>query len=220
MKIIHPAPSLYRRLKCLMIIWMAILLVACNASNPSRQGSSGYSVGPRPEKPSSTTTDMSSLQLSVLIPVFDPNIPKDSDDYEKTGVWPELRRAEANRFSVQLRDALTETGAFDSVRVSPDDKATGHLYVRGKILESNGEDVKISVNVVDISGARLSNRTFSYRVKEYDLQNPRQMGSDLYEPLFKDAANRIVLDLKKNKGEKKERARGDRRDKIRRIFLS
>ena len=190
-------PSLYRRLKCLVVVWVAILLVACNASNPSRQGSSTYSVGPRTESPSFTTTDFSSPRLSVLIPVFDPNIPKNSDDYAKEGVWPELRRAEANRFAVQLRDALIETGTFNSVRVSPDDKATGHLYVQGKILKSNGEDVKIGIEVIDISGRRLSSKTFSYRVKDYDLQNPRKAGSDLYESIFQDAASRIALDVKK-----------------------
>ena len=190
-------PSLYRALKCLALVCAGILLVACNASNPSRQGSSTYSVGPRTESPSFSTTDSSSPRLSVLIPIFDPNIPKNSDDYAKEGVWPELRRAEANRFAVQLRDALIETGAFDSVRVSPDDKATGHLYVQGKILKSNGEDVKIGIEVIDISGRRLSSKTFSYRVKDYDLQNPRAAGSDLYEPIFQDAASRIALDVKK-----------------------
>lgn len=189
--------SLYRRLKCLAVILAAILLVACNASNPSHQSSPGYSVGPRTESPSFTTTDVSSPPLSVLVPVFDPNIPENLDDYAKKGIWPELRRAEANRFAVQLRDALTETGTFNSVRVSPDDKATGHLYVQGKILKSNGEDVKIGIDVIDISGRRLSSKTFSYRVKEYDLQNPRKTGSDLYEPMFKDAASRISLKVKK-----------------------
>ena len=102
----------------------------------------GYAVGPRGESENTNSgipKEITSTQLSILVPIFDPNIPKNSDDYKRKGVWPELRRAEANRFSVQLRDALADTKAFGAVRVSPDDTATAHLYVINKHLISNSQ---------------------------------------------------------------------------------
>ena len=68
-----------------------------------------------------------------MIPVFDPGIPENPDDYEKLGIWPELRRAEATKFALMMKAALQSTGAFGAVRVTPDKNSTGNLYVLGKI---------------------------------------------------------------------------------------
>ena len=62
-------------------------------------------------------------------PGLRPRLPEDPDDYEKEDVWPELRRAEANRFAIALKQALQDTQVFGDVRVSPDTEATGDLYV-------------------------------------------------------------------------------------------
>jgi len=91
-------------------------------------------------------------KLDIVIPVFDPGLPEDPSKYKDEGIWPELRRAEAYRFAFKLKSALEETGAFGAVRVAPDETATGDLYIIGKIAESDGEDVEIDLDVVDISG--------------------------------------------------------------------
>lgn len=162
----------------------------------------GYAVGPRSEsenKNSGIPKEIASSQLSILVPIFEPNIPKNSDDYKRKGIWPELRRAEANRFSVKLRDALADTGAFGAVRVSPDDTATAHLYVHGKILQSNGEDIHLSVSVTDIAGKRLLKKTYKHRVSEYAFNDPRKKGLDVYEPVFTKVAIDVVKLTKKLK---------------------
>ena len=48
-------------------------------------------------------------KLDVIIPVFDPGLPQDPDDYEDENIWPEIRRAEANRFAYKLKEKLDET---------------------------------------------------------------------------------------------------------------
>ena len=158
----------------------------------------GYAVGPRGESENTNSgipKEITSTQLSILVPIFDPNIPKNSDDYKRKGVWPELRRAEANRFSVQLRDALADTKAFGAVRVSPDDTATAHLYVHGKILQ----DIHLSVSVTDIAGKRLLKKTYKHRVSEYAFNDPRKKGVDVYEPIFSKVAMDVVKLTKKLK---------------------
>jgi len=182
------------------------LLVGC-ASTGASKSSGEYSVGPGSTASGDVNQKVKSEEsvgLSVLLPIMDPNIPEDSDEYERKGIWPELRRAEANKFTVELRDSLDSTKAFESVRVSPDKSATGHLYVEGKIIESNGEEVRIAVSVTDITGKRLLKKTYRHRVKEYELENPRSAGDDLYTPVFNQAAEDVAKLARKIKSNRRE----------------
>ena len=133
-------------------------------------------------------------KLDVIIPVFDPNIP----DKDKKEVWPEVRRAEANRFALMLKQALEKSNAFGAVRVTPDQSGFGELYVHGKILKANGEDVKLEISVNDIRGPRhslLKNKKFEYRVQESFHTSPRTRGTDAYMPIFDEIAVEIVRKL-------------------------
>ena len=136
-------------------------------------------------------------KLDVIIPVFDPGLSENAENYEEEGIWPELRRAEANRFAYKLKQALDNTNAFAAVRVTPDKTASGDLYVLGKIEESNGEDVKFRLNVVDISGKEWLDDSFKYEVQESFYKNYRSSGTDPYAPVFKEAADKILKILKK-----------------------
>ena len=144
----------------------------------------------------------SGIKLDVIVPVFDPNIPENPDDFEKMGVWPELRRTESVRFSNAMKTELQETMAFGDVRVAPDLAVAGDLYVIGKILKSNGEDIHISMMVYDSSGKRLMKKTFKHRVKEYHWSDIRQKDKDPYQPVFEKAAKEIVKLLKKTSQER------------------
>nr|VFK28433.1 MAG: hypothetical protein BECKMB1821G_GA0114241_10375 [Candidatus Kentron sp. MB]VFK32836.1 MAG: hypothetical protein BECKMB1821I_GA0114274_10374 [Candidatus Kentron sp. MB]VFK75944.1 MAG: hypothetical protein BECKMB1821H_GA0114242_103623 [Candidatus Kentron sp. MB] len=131
-------------------------------------------------------------RLDVVVPVFDPGLPKDSDDYEEEGIWPELRKAEANRFALKLKEALDKTGRFGAVRVTPDQSATGDLYILGKVQQSNGEEVEFDLEVLGIDGEVWLDESFEYQVKEYFHKNQRNKGKDAYAPIFQKAANRIA----------------------------
>ena len=153
----------------------------------------GPSVGPRSTS-SAGAPDVAyqGVRLDVIVPVFDPGLPADPDDYEKEGVWPELRRAEANRFAVALKRALQDTLAFGDVRVSPDTEATGDLYVVGAIEKSDGQDVAIAVEAVDIGGKRWMRKRYRHRVKEHFWRDPRNVGLDPYQPVFDEVAADIA----------------------------
>ena len=134
-------------------------------------------------------------KLDVIIPTFDPGLPENPNDYEEERIWPELRRAEANRFAYKLKVALEKTGAFGAVRVTPDKSATGELYILGKIIESNGEDVEMGLDVLDISGRRWLSKSFDHTVEEEFYNNARNQGADPYDPMFDSAATYIVEEL-------------------------
>ena len=158
---------------------------------------SPFDVGPNLELAVEPNAIQPRTRLDVIIPVFDPGLPEDSDEYEKHNIWPELRRTEANRFALNMKNALEDTEAFGAVRVTPDKKATGDLYVLGTIKKSNSEDVAIHLEVVDIFGKRWLTKTYKHRVKEAFHEDLRNKGKDPYQPLFIEAAESILKLLRK-----------------------
>ncbi|QJB56888.1 hypothetical protein [Pseudodesulfovibrio sp. zrk46] len=164
-------------------------------------------IGPPPSSEMLETDDQTMAEaevakaprLDVIVPVFDPNLPDPNDKKKKDkdeGLWPEVRRAEANRFAYKMKQALEETDSFGAVRVTPDATATGEIYVQGKILESNGMDVEIEITVTDISGHKWFSKKFSYEVDETFFATASNKGKDPYEPVFVEAAQYIVEELK------------------------
>jgi len=131
-------------------------------------------------------------KLDVIIPVFDPGLSGNSKNYKEEGIWPELRRAEANRFAYQLKQALDDSKQFGAVRVTPDETASGDLYVLGKIKESDGQEVEFDLKVVDISGKKWLDESFDHEVDESFYNDIRNSGLDPYAPIFEDAADEIV----------------------------
>ncbi len=173
-------------------------LTGCVTNNQTGS-TGGPSVGPRIaslfDPTGKAEVDPAKPRLDVIVPVFDPGLSEEAENYAEEGVWPELRRAEANRFAIKLKQALEETGAFAAVRVAPDETATGDLYVLGTIVESTGADVEIRIEVVDISGKSWFVRSFDHEVPEGFHQNQRNDGMDPYDPVFEEAANRVVHEL-------------------------
>ena len=179
-------------------------LAGCAGMGPLTGGTAtGPAVGPGIDPPASAAANpYRGVRLDVIVPVFDPGLPDDPDDYEKEGVWPELRRAEANRFAVALKEALQATRTLGDVRVSPDARAAGDLYVIGAIEKSDGQDVKIAVEVVDVGGKRWMRKRYRHRVKEYFWRNPRNRGKDPYQPVFDEVAEDVAkLVMKRSSGE-------------------
>ena len=179
-------------------------LAGCAGMGPLTGGTAtGPAVGPGIDPPASAAASpYRGVRLDVIVPVFDPGLPDDPDDYEKEGVWPELRRAEANRFAVALKEALQATRTLGDVRVSPDARAAGDLYVIGAIEKSDGQDVRIAVEVVDIGGRRWMRKRYRHRVKEYFWRNLRNRGKDPYQPVFDEVAEDVAkLVMKRSSGE-------------------
>lgn len=164
---------------------VVLFLQSCATSGSS---TSAYGVGPvaiqtnsNPET-SSTVSQPTFEGYSVSIPPFDPNIPNDPEDYERLGIWPEVRRTEAIRIANELKEKLDGSGMVAAARVTPSVRATSHFYVNGKILESNGEDLRLSVELVDITGRSRMSKNYRHRVGSYD--DPRATSRNLHAPLM------------------------------------
>jgi len=174
-----------------LITISTFLLSGCAGSNRT-----STAVGPLPsssfEEPNAIESSIITPKLDVIIPVFDPGLPKDPEGYEDEDIWPELRRAEANRFAYKLKEKLETTGLFGAVRVTPDQTATGDLYILGRIEKSNGEEVEIELEVIDISGRKWLDESFDYEVPETFHKDLRNTGLDPYDPVFEEATAEII----------------------------
>lgn len=186
--------------KKLIAVFMIYIFLLSGCASNSRTASTrvGPPLSSSYSEPEKTEVVTNTSKLEVIIPVFDPGLPEDPDDYEDENIWPELRRAEANRFAYKLKEKLEATGRFGAVRVTPDATATGDLYVIGRIEKSNGEEVEIELEVIDISGKIWLDDSFEYEVSEAFHKDQRNEGLDPYDPLFTEAAAEIVEELRKH----------------------
>ena len=180
-----------------------LILIGCGGGAAINQDyestSAANQVGPTASTSQARTTEKASelqpLEIAVLL--FDPNIPENPADLEKFEIWPELRRVESNRFALNLKASLQDTNAVGRVRVVPGNEATSDLYVAGKILKSNGEDVEIHVACKDISGRKWCDKKFKHRVHASFYRDLRNKDKDAYEPVFVAAADYIIEKLGK-----------------------
>lgn len=179
-----------------LLVYLLIMMHALTAcvGSQSKPTATGPQLASSFEEQASEVT-YSGPRLDVIIPAFSPGLSEDEANYEEEGIWPELRRAEANRFAYKLKQALEDTGKFGAVRVTPDNTASGDLYVLGEIVESNGMDLEFDMEVVDISGNQWLDENIEHEVSEGFYKNPRNEGKDAYDPAFEEAANRIVAAL-------------------------
>ncbi len=179
-----------------LLVYLLIMMHALTAcvGSQSKPTATGPQLASSFEEQASEVT-YSGPRLDVIIPAFSPGLSEDEANYEEEGIWPELRRAEANRFAYKLKQALEDTGKFGAVRVTPDNTASGDLYVLGEIVESNGMDLEFDMEVVDISGKQWLDENIEHEVSEGFYKNPRNEGKDAYDPAFEEAANRIVAAL-------------------------
>ena len=94
--------------------------------------------------------------LDVGVHIFNPGIPKeveeDPDLADKTRIYPEIRRAEARYFAMQLRDTLEGTGQWGTARVVPATVVSFDVTVDGRIIESSGVALKLAVTATDATG--------------------------------------------------------------------
>ena len=173
----------------ILSILVVIFLTACASSGGT---------GPQYQYQNETVPE-NKEPFDIAIGVFNPGLSDNASTYGEGGVWPELRRAESMYMAVQLRNTLTDTGNYGAVRVTPDFSSSADIYVKAKIENSNGEDVKLKVTVSDSTGkVWIRGKNYSHRVKEITFTNPRNKDSnsalkvDPYEPIYQKINQDIV----------------------------
>jgi hypothetical protein len=168
---------------------LVLMLGACAQSYPSRSVSYKETALDRPVQPPGE-----SELLSVRIEAFEPGkLPEDAEVAK--GLSPEIRRAEAYYIPVQIKNTMQKSGHWGPVRVVPKGTREGEVIVTGTILESDGEILKLAVDVRDAAGVPWFSKEYQSVVDTAAYQKAEQGGVDA----FQDVYNRIANDIAAHK---------------------
>jgi hypothetical protein len=202
--------SLNKKLITVIATASLLFLSGCGSTQTNVSSVGPSMVGPGSGQPLGSSSNSysysSSIYMDVAVPVFDPGFPTKSDgtiDYdeiEEEGIWPQVRRLEANRFAVATKEALGKTKSFGSINVTPDASALADVYVLGIINYSDTETVEIGVKVMDAKNTVWGEDEFEYRVSEGWYRDAMSRGENPNGPVFDDIA-KFVYELLKEKSE-------------------
>jgi hypothetical protein len=136
------------------------------------------------------TTEIPSEQLlDVGVHIFSPGIPKeveeDTDLADKTRIYPDIRKAEARYFAMQLRDTLEGTGQWGTARVVPATVVSFDLTVDGRIIESTGTTLKLAVTATDATGRTwIANKAYEGLADTRAYKDGYSAGRDPFENVY------------------------------------
>ena len=146
-----------------------------------------------------TSNSTPAIQSNTLIPTdelldigiepLDPSIPDDLEEIEAALIVPDVRRAESSYIAFHLKDTLELTGNWGAVRVTPEPTHAVDIHVSGRILQSDGELLKVEISVADATGTRWYQRTYEDTASKFSYQKPIE---DPFQDLYNDIANDLL----------------------------
>jgi hypothetical protein len=136
-----------------------------------------------------TSQDDSRL-LDVGIIEFAEGVPEDNQP-EETRVYEEIRNAESRYLAYHLKTTMQGTGHWGAVRVIPSADAYTDVVIGAEILASDGEFVKLQVDVSDTTGQQWFTRIYETQTGVSSYSESRDRRLDPYQKVFNDVANDV-----------------------------
>lgn len=130
--------------------------------------------------------------LDVGVRLLDENVPADEKVREKARIFPDVRKAEARYFAMQIRNTLEGSGQWGQVRVIPADEEALDVHVSGKIIESNGMLLKLDVKVDDSSGRLWFRKEYAQPADTRSYKDTSGRPRDPFQNLYSTLANDIL----------------------------
>src|SRR4051812_10535780 len=130
--------------------------------------------------------------LDVAVKLLDENVPADEKKREKERIFPDVRKAEARYFAMQIRNTLEGSGQWGQVRVIPVDENAMDVQVSGKIIESNGMTLKLDIAVSDASGRQWFRKEYEQAADTRSYKDTSGHPRDPFQNLYAQLANDIL----------------------------
>jgi hypothetical protein len=135
-----------------------------------------------------TTSLEEALLLDVGIVEFDARIPEGNRP-EKTGIYDDIRLAEAKYIPYHMKTTLQGAGHWGAVRVIPSEDAYTDVIINGAIERSDGEYIEVEISVSDASGRHWFTRSYETQTGLTSYSKRRDRRRDPYQKVFNDFAN-------------------------------
>ena len=139
-----------------------------------------------------TTSVEEALLLDVGIVEFATRIPEGNRP-EKTGIYEDIRRAEARYIPYHMKTTLQGAGYWGAVRVIPSEDAYTDVIINGAIERSDGEYIEVEFSVSDASGRHWFTRSYETQTGLTSYSKRRDRRRDPYQKVFNDFANDLQL---------------------------
>lgn len=148
---------------------------------------SSHKVGPTPiEQAKSEIPEEQLMDIGILVFESKELTPEDAKD---EGTSADIRKAETHFIPYHLKNTLHQSGHWGAIQVVPAETNSVDLLVKGKILESNGENLVLEIDVVDATGKRWFKRKYSAEVSTSDYSGNQVGEKDAYQNLYNTIAN-------------------------------
>ena len=147
---------------------------------------------PNIETPAAAVAEHQLLDVAVV--VFDPGL-DDYDEDDDEPIYPEVRKAESRFMPRLLSEAMQESGAWGAVRVVPDDTQITDLVVRGKILHSDGEELKLEITATDARGHIWLDNKYTGVSSQYAYRSTTRNTYDPFQAVYNTIANDLLRQL-------------------------
>jgi hypothetical protein len=156
--------------------------------------------------PLTTTTDTIAEEdlLDVGIVLFDPGVPEGEVNKEvleeliRDGTFVSIRRSESVYMSVLLRNTLQKTGGWGSVWIAPEEASAADVTVAGKILLSDGDQLRLLVSAKDSTGrVWLDEQLYEMETAAGSYNRQRYPELDPYQDVFNSIANDLAVAAEK-----------------------
>jgi hypothetical protein len=173
-------------LRSLVAIYIVItLLSGCSSLGPKRD------VDGRVLLDKSVSEVSEDQLLDAWVELFDPGeLPEDEDD--AMGLSMDIRDAEARYIPEQLRVTMESTGYWGAVRLVPKNTEGGELLVRGRIIVSDGAQLKLEITALDATGREWFNRDYKESVEVEAYQNRNAGKGEMFQSLYNTIANDLA----------------------------
>jgi hypothetical protein len=130
--------------------------------------------------------------LDVGVRLFDPNVPATTERQEKDRVFPEVRKAESRYIPLLIRDTLEDTGQWGQVRVLPGDGTGMEVFVDGRILESDGRELRLQLVVTDAAGRTWFDKVYEGEADTRAYKDAMSKPRDPFENVYNAFANDLL----------------------------
>ena len=100
---------------CLMLIYFYAVTASGVLVGPAIQKEEGSTALPMPGVDQPLKSRMNIPSMRFAVPVLDANIPSNVEVQLHEGIWPELRRIEAVRSAIKIREHMRTFNQFDSL---------------------------------------------------------------------------------------------------------
>ncbi|MGI9320075.1 MAG: hypothetical protein ACR2O5_01575 [Thiogranum sp.] len=130
--------------------------------------------------------------LDVAIEVFDPGLPKAGESSENSESYREIRRAEARYLPYTLKKTLDHGGHWGTVRLVPESRRSVDVTVTAVIVESNGAELILDVEIRDATGRIWLSRPYSSLASKYVYLDEHFNEDDPFQAVYNAIANDML----------------------------